>query len=218
MKFSFKSIALSFNVCTIASWSCWCCWCYWCDVSAMIIYRIGVNNCDVVTGVLFLWMWSELVIRIVGWTFFALWHRLVKWIMVWIVDWFPWGIMTFWEQVVAVEFWLSFRCCIFIIWSHNIPFPPWNVFFIASWCVLNCWYLEIFWLYPDDICVFIVVIMIVWFEFMVLIMMWLKTIVAMKWIVVIVSRVVGSSVINWLLANVFNHLIAYVLWKDFALW
>ena len=79
-------------------------------------------------------------------------------------------------------------------------------------------YLEILWRYPDDICVFIVVIVIVWFEFMVLIMMWLKTIVAMKWIVVIVSRVVGSSVINWLLANVFNHLIAYVLWKDFTLW
>ena len=138
--------------------------------------------------------------------------------MVWIVEWFPCGIITFREQVVAGELCLSFGCFILIIIGHNILFPPWNVFFIAPWSVLNCWDHEILRGNPNNVCIIIVVIVIIWFEIMVVIMMWLKTIVAMKWIVVIVSRVVGSSVINWLLANVFNDLAAYVLWKDFALW
>ena len=60
------------------------------------------------------------------------------------------------------------------------------------------------------------VVMVVWLEVMVVIVVGLQTVVAVGWVVVIVSSVVGQAVIDWLLTNVLNHLVAYVLWVDSA--
>ena len=73
-------------------------------------------------------------------------------------------------------------------------------------------------LFPNDVRVLILVVVVVWFEVMVFIMMWLEAIVSMGWVMVIVASEVSLSVVHRLLTNVLSHLVAHVLWKDFTSW
>ena len=73
-------------------------------------------------------------------------------------------------------------------------------------------------LFPNDVRVLIEVVVVVWFEVMVFIMMWLEAIVSMGWVMVIVASEVSLSMVHRLLSNVLSHLVAHMLGKDFTGW